>query len=98
MAQRTFLITYAYVPQMEERRQPHRPAHLEHARRAYEEGRLALAAATRDPVDAAVIVLAADDEAAVYAWIAADPYVRAGLVRSVSVRELSVVFGGPRPT
>ncbi len=94
MAQRTFLISYGYVPDMAERRQPHRPAHLAHAQRAHDEGRLSFAAATTDPTDSAVLILTAESEADVYAWVAADPYVKAGLVRSVMVRELAVAIGG----
>ncbi len=93
MAQRTFLITYGYVPDMADRRQPHRPAHLAHAKRAHDEGKLAFAAATVDPIDAAVLVFSAESEADVHAWIGIDPYVKAGLVRSIVVREIAVAVG-----
>ncbi|MDE3193286.1 MAG: hypothetical protein KGN00_06315 [Chloroflexota bacterium] len=94
MTQRTFLITYGYVPEMAERRTPHRPAHLAHAQRAHEEGKLSFAAATTDPIDGAILVYSAESEGDVHAWIAVDPYVKGGLVRSVTVRELAVAIGG----
>ncbi len=93
MAQRTFLISYGYVPEMAERRLPHRPAHLAHVQRAHDDGRLPFAAATVDPIDAAILIYAADSQADVHAWIAEDPYVKAGLVRTVTVRELAVAIG-----
>ncbi len=93
MAQRTFLITYGYVPDMSERRTPHRPAHLAHAQRAHDDGRLMLAAATLDPVDTAILVVRAESEAEVHAWVANDPYMKAGLIRSVGIREIAVAIG-----
>lgn len=96
MAQRTFLVSYGYVPDMAERRTPHRPAHLAHAQRAQAEGRLLFAAATLDPIDAAYLVVTADSEADVHSWIALDPYMTAGLIRSVTIREIAVAVGGAR--
>lgn len=93
MAQRTFLIVYGYVPEMSERRTPHRSAHLAHVKDAEASGRLTFAAATMDPVDAAYLVVSAPNEADVHAWIAADPYMKAGLIRSVVIREIAVVTG-----
>ncbi len=94
MAQRTFLLSYSYVPEMAERRQPHRPAHLDYAKKAHAEGRLSFAAAMTEPIDGAVIVLRADSESDVYAWVADDPYVKAGLVRGATVREIAIAIGG----
>lgn len=93
MAARTFLVTYGYVPEMAERRTPHRPDHLAYATRAHAEGRLLFAAATQDPVDGAILVLSAESEAEIHAWVAGDPYARAGLIRSVAVREIAVAVG-----
>ena len=87
---KTYLLTYSYVPDMAERRQPHRADHLAHLRRAQDEGRLLVAAATVDPVDAAVLLVNARSPGDVLAWVADDPYTRAGLIRGVVVRELAV--------
>lgn len=94
MAQRTFLLMYGYVPDMAERRQPHRPAHLEYAKKAHAEGRLSFAAAMADPIDGAVLIVRAESESEVYQLVAGDPYVTAGLVRSATVREIAVAVGG----
>lgn len=94
MAQRTFLLTYGYVPDMAERRQPHRPAHLEYAKKAHSDGRLTFAAATADPIDGAILILRAEKESEIFDLIAGDPYVKAGLVRTATVREIAVAIGG----
>jgi uncharacterized protein YciI len=84
------MVTLAYVPDMLERRQPHRAAHLQNLQAAHEHCFLLLAAAFADPVDGAVLVVEADQSSEVYAWLANDPYTTAGLIRSVSVREVSI--------
>lgn len=94
MASRSFLVTYAYVPQMEERRGPHRPDHLAYAKKAHAEGALILAAAMTDPVDGAILVFTAESEAAIHAWVASDPYAKEGLIRGVTIRELAIAVGG----
>jgi uncharacterized protein len=90
MASKTFMLTYGYVPDMAERRQPHRAAHLEHLQSAKQSGMLSLAAAFADPVDGALLLVEADNASDVYAWLANDPYNKAGLIRSASVREINV--------
>lgn len=92
MPAKTFMLTYGYVPEMTERRQPHRAAHLKHLEDAKERGMLSLAAAFADPVDGALLLVEADDAAQVYAWLAADPYNAAGLIRSATVREINVAI------
>jgi uncharacterized protein YciI len=90
MPAKTFVVTYTYVPEITERRQPHRAAHLAHLERARDAERLVLAGATADPVDGAVLVVEADGPGEVFNWVANDPYARAGLIQAVSVREVSV--------
>ena len=92
---KTWMVTLAYVPEMLERRQPHRAAHLQNLQAAQGRGFLLWAAAFADPVDGAVLVVQADQSSEVYAWLASDPYTTAGLIRSVSVREVSVGVGVP---
>jgi len=87
---KTFMLTYGYVPEMLERRQPHRAAHLQHLEKARDDGLLSLAAAFADPVDGALLLVQADDPQQVYAWLANDPYNKAGLIRSVAIREINV--------
>jgi uncharacterized protein YciI len=90
MPAKTFVISYTYVPQIAERRQPHRADHLAHLQRACDEGRLVLAGATADPVDGAILVVEAGSPGEVFGWVANDPYARAGLIHAVSVREVTV--------
>jgi uncharacterized protein YciI len=90
MPAKTFMLTYGYVPDMLERRQPHRAAHLKHLEDARDRGLLTLAAAFSDPVDGALLLVEADEAVQVFAWLADDPYNKAGLIRSASVREVNV--------
>jgi uncharacterized protein len=90
MAAKTFILTYRYVPHMEEHRQPHRAAHLAYLEKARDKDFLVLAAAFADPVDGALLVVEADDPGAVLSWVAGDPYNQAGLIRATEVREVNV--------
>lgn len=91
-SRRTFAVTYTYVPDIVERRQPYRPEHLEHLGRARDDGRLLLAGPYTDPVDGALLVAEGDNPGDVLAWVADDPYARAGLIRAVSIREITVAI------
>ena len=93
MPAKTFAVTYSYVPDMLERRAPHRPDHLAHLQRARDEGRLVMAGAFADPVDGALLIAEAEHQGEVLAWVADDPYVRAGLIVSVAIREWSLAIG-----
>jgi uncharacterized protein YciI len=90
----SYLLTYSYVPDIENRRQPYREAHLEHLRRAHLSGMLRMAGALVDPVDGALLVLEAGSPGEVFAWVARDPYNEAGLLRALSVREWTIAIGG----
>jgi uncharacterized protein YciI len=72
------LFTYEYVPDILERRGPHREGHLALIARLHEAGSIVMAGAAGDPVDKGVFVLR--DPAAAEALLAEDPYVAAGLV------------------
>ncbi len=87
---RTFAIMYSYVPDILDRRQPHRAGHLERLRQLEVDGRMVIAGAFSDPTDGALIVIQAPEIGDVYGWIAGDPYVKAGLVTGASIRELTV--------
>jgi uncharacterized protein YciI len=91
MADQTFAVRYDYVPDMESRRDPHREGHLAFLRSAAEQGRLVLAGALTDPVDTGWLVVRAASEHAAYAMVHEDPYARAGLIRSITVRPIVVV-------
>ena len=85
------LLFYDYVPNMLERRAPHREAHLAHAREAKESGLIAMAGAVGDPPHGAVFVIRGDDRAPVERFVEADPYVAAGLVTEWRIEPWKVV-------
>ncbi|TML99534.1 MAG: hypothetical protein E6G10_18725 [Actinobacteria bacterium] len=89
MPERYTLLHYGYVPDMLERRGPHRDAHLELIRSWKDEGRIVLAGAVGDPPHGALIVLR--DAADGPAFVDADPYARNGLVTNWRVEPWTVV-------
>lgn len=55
---------------------------------------MVLAGALTAPVDGAWLVVRAASEQAAYALVSEDPYVKAGLVRSITVRSIVLVVPG----
>jgi uncharacterized protein YciI len=86
-----FALSYDYVPNIVERRAPHRPAHLERYRRWRQEGRLVMGGAIGDPPHGALIVFDVSGPAEVEEFAAADPYVVNGLVTGRRVEPWAVV-------
>jgi uncharacterized protein YciI len=86
-----FALFYDYVPNIVERRAPHRPAHLELYRRWQGEGRLVMGGAIGDPPHGALIVFDVDSATEVEEFAAADPYVLNGLVTGRRVEPWAVV-------
>lgn len=80
-----------YVPDILERREPHREGHLANARRWSEDGRLVMGGALGDPPHGAAFVFCLDDPAAVEDFVEADPYVAAGLVTNWRIEAWKVV-------
>jgi uncharacterized protein YciI len=87
------ILFYEYVEGILEKRQPHREAHLALARSWVAEGRLLLGGAFTEPADGAALVFQVESPAEVEAFVAADPYVAAGLVTSWRVRPWAAVVG-----
>lgn len=85
------VLTYDYVPDVLERRDPYRPAHLAHAAQARERGDLVGAGALGSPPSGALFVFGDVDPATVEAFVHADPYHHAGLVTGHRVRPWTVV-------
>jgi hypothetical protein len=83
------ILQYEYVPDIAEKRQPHRQGHLDAIGRWHGEGRLVMAGAVGDPPHSGLLVFrdAADAEA----FAKQDPYVEAGLVTSWRVEPWTVV-------
>src|SRR5690606_11264138 len=74
----------------DERRLAVRPEHREYVHDLFEQGRIRMSGPLADETGA-VIVYDAPDLDAARALVAADPYVREGVVRDVSLREWNVV-------
>lgn len=89
-----WLLMYELVDDYMERRRPLRERHLALARVSRGRGELVMAGALADPPDGAVLVFRAKDRAVVESFVAADPYVREGLVSSWWIRPWTVVVGG----
>jgi uncharacterized protein len=84
------LLLYEYVPDMSERRAPHRQAHLERIAAGREAGRISSAGAFDPPTGAAIIFTGVEREH-VESFVADDPYHRAGLVSSWRVERWKLV-------
>ncbi len=89
-----FVLTYDYVPDVLEKRAPHRADHLVLAREYHAAGKILLAGAFDPPTDGALFVFKVDSAAEVEAFAAKDPYVKNGVVRGHRVRPWNVVIGG----
>ncbi len=83
------VLFYDYVDDILERRGPHRDAHLAHAAAARDAGRLRFLGALGDPVHGALGVFARSVEE-IEAFVAADPYVKAGLVTAHRIEPWTV--------
>ena len=88
-----FILFYDLAPNYLVDRAAHRTEHLALAWAAQGRGELVLAGALAEPADRAVFLFQGDSDAAARAFAAADPYVKAGLVRSWSVRPWTTVVG-----
>ena len=88
-----FLLCYQFVPEYLQRRPLHRAEHLRLAWEAHARGELVLAGALAEPPDAAVLLFEGENDGAARAFVAADPYVKAGLVTRWSVRPWTTVVG-----
>jgi len=75
------------------RREPFRAAHLALADEFAARGELLLGGALEDPADETMLVFRAPDATRVEAFVARDPYVANGLVRSWTVRRWLVAVG-----
>jgi uncharacterized protein YciI len=87
------LLTLDYVENMLEKRGPYREEHINGAKKAFEEGKCAMAGALTDPVDTGVFVFKNVSEERVKEFAEADAYVKAGLVPKYTIRNWMVVVG-----
>ena len=85
------ILFYDYVPDIVERRPPHREAHLARIGEEVDAGRIVMAGAVGDPPTGAAIVFTGVGPDAVEAFAEADPYVRNGLVTDRRIVPWTVV-------
>jgi uncharacterized protein YciI len=89
-----YILFYKTVENYVERRASFRSDHLDLVQNYHDAGHLVMAGALADPADGAVLIFKGDTPAAAEAFVAADPYVRNGLIIEWSVRPWTVVVGG----
>ena len=88
-----YLLFYEVSADYLERRGEFRAEHLRLAWEACERGELLLGGALADPVDTSLLFFQVDSPAVIERFVAADPYVRNGLVKSWRIRPWTTVVG-----
>ena len=88
-----YLLFYEFSPDYMEKRGPYRAEHLKLAWESQARGELVLAGAFADPADGSAALFRCDSEAVPLKFAAADPYVKAGLVKASRVRKWTTVVG-----
>jgi uncharacterized protein YciI len=88
-----FLLFYEGVDDYANVRAPFRPAHLQHAREAWERGELVQAGAFAHPTDGSVLVFHGDSPEVAERFARTDPFVREGVVTRWHVREWTTIVG-----
>jgi uncharacterized protein len=86
-------MTSRYVPDILEKRGPHREGHLGAAKQHLEAGKLVMAGAAGDPVDCGVFIFKNMTAEEVEQFVKVDPYVINGLVTSWTVKPYMVAVG-----
>jgi uncharacterized protein len=87
-----FALIYHVAPDYLERRAQYRAEHLAIAREPHARGELLLGGAFQNPSDSALLVWKCADRAPIEAFVAADPYVKNGLVARYEIRDWYVVI------
>jgi uncharacterized protein YciI len=88
-----YLLFYEVSEDYLRRRAEFREEHMSLAWQAQARGELILAGTLADPVDQAVLLFQAESPAVVERFVAADPYVRNGLVKRWRVRPWTTAVG-----
>ena len=83
-----YLLTYRYVEGMEARRGPVRPMHLQHIQTS---STVRLAGALLNPIDTGVYVFECEAKSEIESFVKDDPYFKAKLVESYTIREFAPV-------
>jgi uncharacterized protein len=89
-----FVLRYdAVVDDYVNRRAPFRAEHLQMLRDRHARGEVVMAGAVGEQPEGAIIIFHADSPAPAEAFVAADPYVKNGLIRSWRIQPWNVVAG-----
>jgi len=88
-----YVLIYDYTADYMERRGEFRDEHLKLAWASHERGEFQLGGVLGEPVDSALLWFKADSPAVVEAFVAADPYVKNGLVTNWRIRPWMTVAG-----
>jgi len=93
-----YLLIYDLAPDYLERRGQFRTEHLKLAWEFHEKEGLVIAGALADPADGAVLLFKSDSPAPAERFVAADPYVKNGLIKSWRIRQWTTVVGNDAST
>jgi uncharacterized protein YciI len=85
------ILFYEYVEDMAERRGPYREAHLERIFAERDAGRLVMAGALGDPPHGGALVFRDVTPDHIEGFVAADPYMTAGLITAHRIERWNVV-------
>jgi uncharacterized protein YciI len=88
-----YVLLYDVVDDMVTKRAPYREEHLKLIRDGHTRGEIVMAGAVGAPVDGALLVFRAESPDVVERFVAADPYVKQGLVIRWKVKPWTVVAG-----
>ena len=87
-----FVLEYAYVAYILEKRGPYRPQHLKLAEDHLKDGSIVFGGPFTPPTGA-MFIFSVDGRESVEAFIAEDPYVTNGLVTTYTIKEWNVLIG-----
>ena len=87
-----FVLEYAYVADILEKRGPYRPQHLKLAEDHLKDGSIIYGGPFTPPTGA-MFIFSVDGRESVEAFIAEDPYVTNGLVTTYTIKEWNVLIG-----
>lgn len=88
-----YVLFYDYAADYLERREQFRAAHLQLAWDSHARDEFQLGGVLAEPIDGAMLLFKADSPAPLEAFVAADPYVKNGLVTSWRIRPWMTVAG-----
>lgn len=89
---KSFALEYTYVPNMAEKRVPHRPAHLDYTKSYIQNKTLIAGGAFVPELEAGLLIFKAK-RSVVEEYAKGDPYVTKGLVTEYKIREWNIAVG-----